>query len=196
MQPGEARDGLEWKLTESQEKALVSIGTLVREIATSNSFVYAEALWPRPDGSCLVQSPAHHCASVGAKRFREASREFCFHPHIGIPGRVWKQKTPAWHGDTSELPTTIFLRADLARHCNLRGCVAVPIEAPFPSCRPLVADLKLPPPYLLTTVMFLTEISLHAPARRPATPNSSSSPCSTPLTLSPTRVRPPASSIP
>jgi len=101
---------------------------LLRQVAMQNSFAMAEALWPRADGNCLVQSPAHYCSDESSQRFYSASSEFAFPLQIGIPGRVWKQKAHAWHGDVANLPSTIFLRAELARQCGLHGCVAIPIQ--------------------------------------------------------------------
>jgi hypothetical protein len=67
--------------------------------------------------------------------------------YVGTPGCVWTfDNLPprhnysfvfffsfgkirlAWHGNVSALPSTIYLRAELAKQASLRGCIAIPLK--------------------------------------------------------------------
>ena len=93
-------------------------------VCTRCDFVHGEAL--RPSGnSCLVQSGASYCASPGAADFHRASLNFYFPPNVSIAGRVWKSGCTEWHEDVSVLPTTAFLRAELALQTELKAAFAL-----------------------------------------------------------------------
>jgi len=104
------------------------LNAIMEVVAIQNNFAHAESLHPRSDGHCLVQYPANYCRDRDVERFHKASAEFVFPLQIGIPGRVWKSKRFAWHGDVATLPSTIYLRTELAKQSNLHGCVAVPVQ--------------------------------------------------------------------
>mmetsp|Transcript_1082 Transcript_1082/g.3368 ORF Transcript_1082/g.3368 Transcript_1082/m.3368 type:complete len:794 (-) Transcript_1082:114-2495(-) len=89
-------------------------------------FVHGEAL--RPSGNaCLVQSGASFCSTTGAADFHRASLNFYFPPNVSVAGRVWKSGCTEWHEDVSVLPTTAFLRAELALQTELKAAFAVPL---------------------------------------------------------------------
>eukprot|EP00281_Chroomonas_sp_CCMP1168_P023104 CAMPEP_0206233774 /NCGR_PEP_ID=MMETSP0047_2-20121206/12203_1 /ASSEMBLY_ACC=CAM_ASM_000192 /TAXON_ID=195065 /ORGANISM="Chroomonas mesostigmatica_cf, Strain CCMP1168" /LENGTH=550 /DNA_ID=CAMNT_0053657749 /DNA_START=125 /DNA_END=1774 /DNA_ORIENTATION=- len=110
------------------ENVVEHVASILTKISEECDFSYAEALHPRPDGHCLVQSGAKYTRDAQAERFCRASREFVFPLQIGIPGRVWKYKCVAKHGDVSVLPSTIYLRTELAKQAGLRGCIAIPLQ--------------------------------------------------------------------
>ena len=89
-------------------------------------FVHGEAL--RPSGNtCLVQSGASFCSTTGAADFHRASLNFYFPPNVSVAGRVWKSGCAEWHEDVSVLPTTAFLRAELAQQTELKAAFAIPL---------------------------------------------------------------------
>ena len=89
-------------------------------------FVHGEAL--RPSGNaCLVQSGASFCSTTGAADFHRSSLNFYFPPNVGVAGRVWKSGCTEWHEDVSVLPTTAFLRSELAEQTELKAAFAVPL---------------------------------------------------------------------
>jgi len=89
-------------------------------------FVHGEAL--RPSGNaCLVQSGASFCSTTGAADFHRASLNFYFPPNVSVAGRVWKSGCTEWHEDVSVLPTTAFLRSELALQTELKAAFAVPL---------------------------------------------------------------------
>ena len=89
-------------------------------------FVHGEAL--RPSGNaCLVQSGASFCSTTGAADFHRASLNFYFPPNVSVAGRVWKSGCTEWHEDVSGLPTTAFLRSELALQTELKAAFAVPL---------------------------------------------------------------------
>jgi hypothetical protein len=89
-------------------------------------FVHGEAL--RPSGNaCLVQSGASFCSTTGAADFHRASLNFYFPPNVSVAGRVWKSGCTEWHEDVSTLPTTAFLRSELALQTELKAAFAVPL---------------------------------------------------------------------
>jgi hypothetical protein len=93
------------------------------------------------------QSGASYCSSPGAADFHRASLNFYFPPNVSIAGRVWKSGCTEvlfvdglfegtifnvcyvrqWHEDVSVLPTTVFLRAELAHQTELKAAFAMPL---------------------------------------------------------------------
>lgn len=84
-------------------------------------FALAEALSPREDGLCLVQSGAAWSRDSAAEIFHRYSMDLLFPVNIGIPGRCWTSRHPQFHADVTNLPPTIFLRADMASKVRERA---------------------------------------------------------------------------
>ncbi len=84
------------------------------------------ALW-------TVDRPAHvlHCIAIQCRSprtcpaFMDASRRSTFAPGIGLPGRVWADRRPAWVADVTRDEN--FPRASDAAADGLHGAVAFPI---------------------------------------------------------------------
>ena len=104
-----------------------------------------------------MQSGASYTGSSGASDFHRASLNFYFPPNVSLAGRVWQSRcaeVPScmmmlsasvrlahywttsclyicalaqWHEDVSILPSTIFLRAELAAQTELKTAFAVPL---------------------------------------------------------------------
>ncbi|EKX50173.1 hypothetical protein GUITHDRAFT_135355 [Guillardia theta CCMP2712] len=95
-----------------------NIGYIMKEVSQTCGFCLAEALVPREDGKCLIQSGAS---------WHGYSLDLNFPPNVGVPGRCWRTRQLQMHSDVTKLPPTVFLRAELAEKAGLRGCVAIPI---------------------------------------------------------------------
>jgi hypothetical protein len=102
-----------------------------------------------------MQSGASYTSSAGASDFHRASLNFYFPPNVSLAGRVWQSRCAEvriyirkypdaclfacatqhthtncmsqWHEDVSILPSTIFLRAELAAQTELKTAFAVPL---------------------------------------------------------------------
>ena len=81
------------------EEVILQLNSLLEAVCVTNQLVLAEALCPREDGNCLVQSSAFYLKDRELEGFLRASTEFVFPLQIGIPGRVWKHRHLAWHGN-------------------------------------------------------------------------------------------------
>jgi two-component system, sensor histidine kinase and response regulator len=66
-----------------------------------------------------------HLPDSGLGDFEAASRQTTFAPGIGLPGRVWKSREPAWIPDVVEDPN--FPRAPVAARQQLHAALGFPI---------------------------------------------------------------------
>ncbi len=84
--------------------------------------------WWVPDSSGKVLQMAHMWQSDGAQveSFTKASREFCFAPGQGLPGRVWESCTSHWITDV--LKDDNFPRRDAAAVCGITAALAFPVQ--------------------------------------------------------------------
>jgi len=110
---------------------------VLRKVCDTTGWVFGEAWMPRPDGTCLECSPAWYgraegppvamppVGGAGLEAFRRASEAFTFAPGIGLPGRVWSSKQPAWIRDVTL--DANFPRASVAREAGLKAGVGIPI---------------------------------------------------------------------
>ena len=100
----------------------------MQEVSIACGFSLAEALQPREDGRCLVQSGASWHRDLVSELFHKHSSDLIFPPNVGIPGRCWKLRRVQLHADVTTLPPTIFLRSEMAQKAGLRGGVAIPLH--------------------------------------------------------------------
>src|SRR6266487_4583401 len=77
------------------------------------------------DGSVLVCDSDWFCGEGDSQDFRVASEATHFKPGVGLPGRVWESKQPAWVEDVTNDPN--FPRSAAARTAGLRTGVGIPI---------------------------------------------------------------------
>ncbi|KAJ1487442.1 hypothetical protein T484DRAFT_1786569 [Baffinella frigidus] len=132
----------------NDERVMLVVREILREVAKACGFSHGEALAPRQDGHCLVQTGASWQRDLGAELFYTYSSDLIFPPNVGVPGRCWKLRQTQMHSDVTVLPPTVFLRAEMALKAGLlvlpptvflraemalkaglRGCVAIPIQA-------------------------------------------------------------------
>jgi GAF domain-containing protein len=84
-------------------------------------------LWLPDDEAGVTRCAEVNCVDDDARcrAFGEQSRTFTFGPGIGLPGRVWQTRAPAWIVDVQRDPN--FPRAAIARAAGLRSGMAFPI---------------------------------------------------------------------
>jgi len=104
-----------------------ALGIVLRKVCNATGWIFGEAWIPCPDGSYLECSPAWYCSAEGLQPFRKVSEGFTFAPGVGLPGRVWISKKPAWVVDVTQDPN--FPRAPFAREVGLKAGIAIPVLA-------------------------------------------------------------------
>jgi len=120
----------------SMEQSLHSVLTiLLRRMCELAGWIYGEIWIPSPDGTHLVYGQAWHARLDLLKEFLERRKEFTFLPGIGLPGRAWITKQPAWINDVTldphYLSTTIanVLGLTDAVNAEIKSAVAFPLMA-------------------------------------------------------------------
>jgi PAS domain S-box-containing protein len=97
----------------------------LRKISESTGWVLGQAWTLNAAGSRLECSPAWYAGSAGLERFRRGSEAMTFEPGVGLPGRAWSSRKPAWITDVrSDLN---FPRAPLAAEVGFGAGMAVPV---------------------------------------------------------------------
>jgi PAS domain S-box-containing protein len=103
-----------------------TLEVVLRRVCERTGWVFGQAWLPRRDRSALDCS-ASWFSDVGLEKFRDISIQTTFSPGIGLPGRVWSSKQPAWLENATLDPN--FLRADVAEQLGLKAVLALPILA-------------------------------------------------------------------
>jgi PAS domain S-box-containing protein len=80
---------------------------------------------PSHEGSVLVCGSVWFCGNGELRDFRAVSEASHFRPGIGLPGRVWESKQPAWIEDVRHDPN--FPRTAAAEAIGLKTAVPIPI---------------------------------------------------------------------
>src|ERR1051325_8127587 len=84
------------------------------------------ALWRVDSGAEVLRCvETWHRPTAQADEFEAVTRMIAFAPGIGLPGRVWPTRQPAWVPDV--VKDDNFPRADIAAKCRLHGALAFPI---------------------------------------------------------------------
>jgi PAS domain S-box-containing protein len=102
-----------------------AIEVVLRRVCETTGWVLGQAWLPRTDEAFLECSPAWYTAADGLEGFRLGSENSRFPPGVGLPGRVWQSKQPAWVKDVTV--DANFPRALLGRESRLKAAVALPI---------------------------------------------------------------------
>src|SRR5437762_6523178 len=100
---------------------------VLRRVCEKTGWVLGHAWVPNTDGTVLELGSAWYCGDGDLKPFRAVSEASQFKPGIGLPGRVWESKQPAWLEDVTNDPN--FPRSTAARTAGLRTGVGIPILA-------------------------------------------------------------------
>ena len=104
-----------------------SLAVVLRRVCEKTGWAFGQAWTPRADGSRLECSAAWCATTTGLEEFRSVSEQFTFAPGVGLPGRVWVSKQPAWIRDVTV--DTNFPRAASARQVGLKAALCIPIVA-------------------------------------------------------------------
>ncbi|MBI5746621.1 MAG: GAF domain-containing protein, partial [Nitrospirae bacterium] len=104
-----------------------ALNIVLQKVCETTGWVFGEIWEPSSDGSLLECSPVWYSSDEGLKRFRINSEKFTFPPGVGLPGRVWTSKAPAWIEDVTK--DLNFPRAAIAMEAGIRAGVAIPILA-------------------------------------------------------------------
>ncbi len=111
----------------SESSSLAEAGPRVLQ-AICESLDWEEgALWQVDSDANLLRCSAYwHRASAHHPEFEQSTRETTFAPGIGLPGRVWKTRGPAWIPDVCQDPN--FPRAPYAKKAGLHAAFGFPIK--------------------------------------------------------------------
>jgi hypothetical protein len=69
---------------------------VLRQVCEKTGSALGQAWVPNKDGSVLVCDSDWFCDEGDWQEFRVASEAIQFKPGVGLPGRVWQSKQPAW----------------------------------------------------------------------------------------------------
>ena len=102
-----------------------ALAVVLRRVCEKTGWAFGQAWVPNQDETLLVCGPVWSGGEADLKQFRIASEESRFCPGIGLPGRVWKSKQPAWIEDVALDEN--FPRIKAAAAVGLRTAVGIPI---------------------------------------------------------------------
>ena len=102
-----------------------ALEVVLREVCEKTGWVIGHAWVPNSDATGLDLVTGWYCGDGELKPFKAASEASHFKPGVGLPGRVWESKQPAWVDDIINDPN--FPRSAAARSAHLKTGVAIPI---------------------------------------------------------------------
>jgi signal transduction histidine kinase len=106
--------------------AEAALAIVLRRICEASGWVVGQAWTLRPDGTAL-ECTGWWTADRGLDAFNAESRALALAPGVGLPGRVWTSKQPAWVADVTVDPA--FVRAVAAERVGLTGAIGIPVLA-------------------------------------------------------------------
>jgi PAS domain S-box-containing protein len=112
------------ELTEA-ENLSSALEVVLRDVCEKTGWVLGHAWVPNPPGTALDLVSAWYCGDGELKPFRTATEASHFEAGIGLPGRVWESKRPAWVENVTDDPN--FPRSEAARIAGLKTGVGIPI---------------------------------------------------------------------
>lgn len=138
---GVCQDITEHKLTEAELRLLgtlsvatgaaedlaSALGTAVQHVCEVTQWVLGAAWVPSKDGAHLEYVCGWHAGAPELEEFKVVSKGFAFPPGIGLPGRVWASRQPAWVRDLAVDPNSP--RVPWATRARLRAGLAVPVTS-------------------------------------------------------------------
>jgi signal transduction histidine kinase len=102
-----------------------ALEVVVRRVCEKTGWVIGQAWIPRQDGTVLDCSSAWFSVATGLEKFKKYSEATTFLPGVGLPGRVWSSKQPAWIQDVTLDPN--FPRTEVAGEVGLKAALCIPI---------------------------------------------------------------------
>lgn len=98
---------------------------VLRRVCEKTNWALGQAWLPNKQKTLLECGPVWLCGGPELTVFREASEKHQFPLGVGLPGRVWQAKGPAWIDDVREDPN--FPRFAAAKELGLKAAVGIPI---------------------------------------------------------------------
>ncbi len=98
---------------------------VLRRVCEKTGWTLGQAWLPDSNGAVLNLGPGWYCGNGELDNFRTISQNVHFGPGVGLPGRVWQSKHPAWVENVTEDPN--FPRFATALAAGLKTGVAIPI---------------------------------------------------------------------
>ena len=102
-----------------------ALEVVLRRVCEKTGWVIGQAWVPNHDGTALDCGSVWFCGNGELRDFRAASEASHFRLGVGLPGRVWESKQPAWIEDVRDDPN--FPRTATARNIGLKTAVGIPI---------------------------------------------------------------------
>src|SRR5437867_1692495 len=102
-----------------------ALEVVLRRVCEKTGWVIGQAWVPNHDGTALDFGSVWFCGNGELRDFRAASEASHFRLGVGLPGRVWESKQPAWIEDVRDDPN--FPRTATARNIGLKTAVGIPI---------------------------------------------------------------------
>ena len=102
-----------------------ALEVVLRRVCEKTGWVLGQAWVPNHEGTVLDCGSVWFCGNGELRHFRAASEASHFRPGVGLPGRVWESKQPAWIEDVRHDPN--FPRTDAAMAIGLKTAVGIPI---------------------------------------------------------------------
>src|SRR5438874_3194556 len=102
-----------------------ALEVVLRRVCEKTGWVLGQAWVPNHDGTALDCGSVWFCGNGELRNFRVASEASHFRPGLGLPGRVWESKQPAWIEDVRDDPN--FPRTATAKTIGLKTAVGIPI---------------------------------------------------------------------
>src|SRR6266480_342776 len=98
---------------------------VLRRVCEKTGWELGQAWVPNRDKTLLVCGPVWFCGEADLKHFRAVSEKSHFQLGVGLPGRVWKSKQPAWIDDVRHDEN--FPRTKAAKAVGLKTAIGIPI---------------------------------------------------------------------
>ena len=104
-----------------------ALEAVIRLVCQKTGWVIGQAWTPRQDGTALEFNSAWFDGDPNLAKFKTHSEKFTFEAGVGLPGRVWASKKPAWVRNVTDDPN--FPRAPFAQEARLKNGFGIPILA-------------------------------------------------------------------
>lgn len=104
-----------------------ALKVILSKVCQTIGWDFGEAWLPNTQLKALVSSRGWYANDSSLLPFRQHSQELTFPSNLGLPGRVWLSKKPAWIEDISQTDDRSFSRREIAAAVGLKAALGVPI---------------------------------------------------------------------